>query len=83
MVAIRVRDEPVFAREGLSLRLPEAQVAERAVDEHDRRALPFVDVCEIDAVGAQLAGLRRRGGLGGNERRGAGHHESDCRPDGF
>src|SRR6266446_7558271 len=57
VIAVRIGNEAVLLRNGLALRLPEAEVGEGAVHKHDGRARPFVEVGEIDAIHTELTRL--------------------------
>ena len=77
----RVGDVAMILRERGALRLPEAQIPDRAVNEHDRRALALVDERQIDAVGLELTRLGRGCVLGedGHARR---HRRCENEPEG-
>jgi hypothetical protein len=59
MIAIGVRDESVLLRKRCALRFPISEVADRTVDEDDRRTRALRDVREVGAVGADLERFRR------------------------
>ena len=53
----------MLPRERAALRLPVAQVADRAVNEDDRRPLPLIDIGKVGAVCLHLLDERRFLGL--------------------
>src|SRR6266446_4881497 len=79
VITVRVGNEAVLLRNGLALRLPEAEVGEGAVHKHDGSARTVVEVGEIDAIHTELTRLQ---GFSGPRLHGevTTEHNDDCQP---